>query len=285
MHIEVNGEKQLTLHYWDHQGTEYQHEAGTTLVFIHGLGANGAIWQPCMQGLVAANQELRCLAIDLPNHGESDRVDAPEMQILIDAINQFIIQLGLEQVHLVGHSFGACLLIHSNNNPLHTRRVKQYHLLSPIGIQPMTDRQKAFVKSIYDVDFLMRFGKEGSYKSFQKYFVDYEPEYDRIWENIEPDIERHPENYYKAVHALANSVMDTYELQETSIFEKVQFIIGRKDIVVPFKALGSKTTLEDLREDGRVYFPNSIWELLPECGHYPQIERKEQVVELIIQEL
>lgn len=273
------------VHYLECTGTAHRGEDGTTLVFIHGLGANASIWKPCMQELVNRNASLRCLALDLPNHGASEKITQPDMFLLIEAIHQFLVALNLDQIHLVGHSFGACLLIHSDNNPLHTTRIKQYHLLSPVGIQKMSDRQKNLVKNIYDVEFLMKFGKEGSYKSFQKYFVDYEDKYDDIWGEIEPDIDRHPHHYYSSIHALANSVMDHYELKETTIFEKVQFIIGREDVVIPFKALGAKVTLEDLRDNGRNYFPNSEWQLIEHCGHYPQLEKKELVVDLIIQEL
>src|SRR2546425_8150775 len=49
----------------------YVHQAGpadaTSIVFLHGLGLSGAMWQPQFQRL----PDYRCLAPDLPEHGNS----------------------------------------------------------------------------------------------------------------------------------------------------------------------------------------------------------------------
>jgi pimeloyl-ACP methyl ester carboxylesterase len=52
----------------------YVHEAGSlqapTIVFLHGLGGSGSMWQPQLEHL----RDYHCLAPDLPEHGKSANI-------------------------------------------------------------------------------------------------------------------------------------------------------------------------------------------------------------------
>ncbi|MEZ4986043.1 MAG: alpha/beta hydrolase [Saprospiraceae bacterium] len=272
------------LHYienWRSQTTS----AEKTLIFIHGLGANCHVWRPLIATLTTLNPNVRCVALDLPGHGKSSSFDNASMLAYLSSIDKFIETLNGGSFHLIGHSFGAALLMHSDRNPLHTARIMSYYLIAPVGIQKLTQWQKNLIKTVYDLSFLNKMGKKGSYESFCKYFANYQPEFDSIWAFIEPNIDKNPVRYFHTIHLLANSVMDVYELKVPTIFEPTHFIIGRNDLVVPARAFGKQVTVDDLKRINQSLFPNSNWHFIDNCGHYPQIEHHQQVSHLIISTL
>lgn len=84
--------------------------AGADVVLLHGLAANQAFWG---LGLVAAlAREYRVTTLDLRGHGYSDMPatgytpaeQAGDLRTLLD-------HLGIEQAHLVGHSFGGLVAL------------------------------------------------------------------------------------------------------------------------------------------------------------------------------
>jgi len=106
--ITVNGSQ---MHY-------LEHGAGKPILFIHGMPSSSYLWRNVMPHL----QQLgRCIAIDLMGHGKSD---SPNIEFSVeehlDYLTKFINQLGLQDILIVGHSWGATLGIayakaHPNN--------------------------------------------------------------------------------------------------------------------------------------------------------------------------
>jgi pimeloyl-ACP methyl ester carboxylesterase len=91
-----------TIHY-DDRGT------GEPLVFVHGFGANGLLWTETAAALAGSH---RCIVPDWPlgSHPEAMRADAdltpPGMARLI---SEFIAELGLEDVTVVGNDSGGAV--------------------------------------------------------------------------------------------------------------------------------------------------------------------------------
>jgi len=74
------------------------------IVFLHGGGQSGRSWQPVVERL----HQYRCLAPDLPEHGQSVDAGPFDMARAADAVADIIRPLvGVGRVHLVGHSLGA----------------------------------------------------------------------------------------------------------------------------------------------------------------------------------
>jgi pimeloyl-ACP methyl ester carboxylesterase len=77
------------------------------VVFVHGTGAWSETWRPALGAVSAAG--FRGIAVDLPPFGYSGRPEAPrygkedQARRLLGALDS----LGLDQVVVVGHSFGA----------------------------------------------------------------------------------------------------------------------------------------------------------------------------------
>jgi pyruvate dehydrogenase E2 component (dihydrolipoamide acetyltransferase) len=82
---------------------------GPPLVFIHGFGADLNTWMFNQPALA----ERRTIALDLPGHGGSTKalngpIDSAGFAADID---RFLQALGMERVHLVGHSMGGAIAL------------------------------------------------------------------------------------------------------------------------------------------------------------------------------
>jgi pimeloyl-[acyl-carrier protein] methyl ester esterase len=79
---------------------------GEPTLFLHGFSLCTAHWAP----LLAQLPSLRSIAIDMPGHGGSDGVDFRGVDLrrwFKDMLINFLNELGLDSVHVVGHSQGA----------------------------------------------------------------------------------------------------------------------------------------------------------------------------------
>lgn len=73
------------------------------IIFIHGFTCNLSHWK---EQIPVFSKRHRCIAFDLPGHGESP--DSPEASVeaLARAVNEELDELGLNDVVLIGHSMG-----------------------------------------------------------------------------------------------------------------------------------------------------------------------------------
>lgn len=78
---------------------------GPAIVLVHGLGSDRTRWDPLIDHL---RGEFRCVAVDLPGHGESSDEGCDSLSATT-AVHQLVKHLGLEQPTFVGHSLGATI--------------------------------------------------------------------------------------------------------------------------------------------------------------------------------
>ena len=81
---------------------------GPPLVLLHGIGSGSASWAAQLDGLSA---RFRVIAWDAPGYGGSDPLpgERPPSRAYGDAVADLLDGLGLERVHLVGHSLGGLI--------------------------------------------------------------------------------------------------------------------------------------------------------------------------------
>lgn len=96
------------IHYWHTGRTTLPDVApplghGEVVVFVHGAGWNGALWQPLLERLAAHSP----LAFDFPGHGRSGGTEALEsIEAYRDCLAGFVDAVGAQSVVLVGHDLG-----------------------------------------------------------------------------------------------------------------------------------------------------------------------------------
>ncbi len=102
---------------------------GPTLLFLHGAGG-ASEWAPYMDGLAAKFEVI------VPSHPGFGRSDTPEwldnMSDLTFFYLDFLDQLDLREIHLVGNSLGGWLALEIAVRQ--TERLKSLTLVSPAGI-------------------------------------------------------------------------------------------------------------------------------------------------------
>ncbi len=80
--------------------------SGEPILFLHGFSLCSAHWAPLMAQLPS----MHSIAIDMPGHGGSDGVDYRGVDLrrwFKEMLTSCLDELGLESVHIVGHSQGA----------------------------------------------------------------------------------------------------------------------------------------------------------------------------------
>ncbi len=81
-----------------------------TILFLHGWGADGAIWFPVMQALI--DKSLTLYSIDFPGFGKSEMPPkAFSVDDYAEIVKEFIQKLALKNCFVVAHSFGGRVAI------------------------------------------------------------------------------------------------------------------------------------------------------------------------------
>ena len=82
--------------------------AGPTALFVHGIATNAYLWRHVMDAL---SDQRRCIAIDLPLHGQSPVTAEQDLSLaaLAAGLDDFCEVLGLTGVDLVGNDTGGAI--------------------------------------------------------------------------------------------------------------------------------------------------------------------------------
>jgi (E)-2-((N-methylformamido)methylene)succinate hydrolase len=82
---------------------------GEVLLLIHGVGLNANAWSP---QIAAFSRTHRVLAIDMPGHGASDRLEEPAtLDAYMRVIADFLAARNITKANIAGHSMGGLLAI------------------------------------------------------------------------------------------------------------------------------------------------------------------------------
>jgi pyruvate dehydrogenase E2 component (dihydrolipoamide acetyltransferase) len=103
---------------------------GAPVLLLHGFGADLNSW---MFTQPALSEGRRTIALDLPGHGGSTKeVGAGDADALTDAVEGALAALGLERVHLIGHSLGGAVA--AMLAARRTDRIATLTLIAPAGL-------------------------------------------------------------------------------------------------------------------------------------------------------
>jgi len=100
MDIALNG---LTIH--ASTGGRTFDPALPTVVLLHGAGMDHTVWQ--FQARTFAHHKFGVLSVDLPGHGRSDDPPPDSIAGYADLVAGLLDEIGVDSVHIVGHSMGA----------------------------------------------------------------------------------------------------------------------------------------------------------------------------------
>ena len=79
---------------------------GEPVMLVHGLGGTSNTWQPLLPALAG----MRVVRPDLPGAGRSTTpAGGFDVPFLVDCLIRLASELGIEKMHLAGHSFGTLI--------------------------------------------------------------------------------------------------------------------------------------------------------------------------------
>jgi pimeloyl-ACP methyl ester carboxylesterase len=80
---------------------------GPVALFVHGIGTNALLWR----NVIAALPGRRCIAVDLPLHGQSPARPDQDLSLgaLADVVAEFCDALGLTEIDLVANDTGGAV--------------------------------------------------------------------------------------------------------------------------------------------------------------------------------
>jgi pimeloyl-ACP methyl ester carboxylesterase len=79
-----------------------------TLIFVHGFACSLDDWEEQFRGL---SPRFRCVALDLPGHGDSAKPETISIEIMGTAVNRVKDRIAAPSTILVGHSMGCRVIV------------------------------------------------------------------------------------------------------------------------------------------------------------------------------
>jgi pyruvate dehydrogenase E2 component (dihydrolipoamide acetyltransferase) len=234
---------------------------GIPVLLLHGFGADLNTWMFTQRALAEGR---RVVALDLPGHGGSAKeVGAGDAESLADTVAAALDALGIERVHLIGHSMGgavaAALAVHSGEG------VASLTLLASAGLGP--EINAAFI------DGFVRASRRREATEVLSLLV-HDPAL--VSRTMVEDVLRYkrldgvPAALTKIAEAWFPSGRQSLDLaqQVAALSLPVQIIWGREDRIIPVahaEALASRVPVH----------------ILEQTGHLPHMEKAGEVNRLI----
>jgi 2-hydroxymuconate-semialdehyde hydrolase len=258
-YIDVNG---ISTHY-------HESGQGEAVLLIHGSGPGvtaEANWRLIIPRL---SENFHVYAPDIVGFGYTERSEEVEygVETWTNHLISFIEEIGESRVHIIGNSLGGALALHiANKRP---DLVGKMVLMGAAGLPFMVtyglDKVWGYEPSVQNMKRLLEIF------AYNQDFATDELAQLRYEASIQPGLQEAFSKMFAEPRQEKLNQLALTEEQIKKIEHPVLMIHGREDIVVPYK----ETSLR--------YFellPNSELHIFSKCGHWTQIEKKDEFAEL-----
>ena len=249
-----------------------------TLVFVHGLATYGYCWG---LNIAELQNHYRCIAIDLPGNGYSEGGDYPySINFYSGCVYDFIQKLALKNVVLVGHSMGGQIILNlAINQPDACSKIV---LCAPAGFEQFNVFERSMYKTginFFDFfttdEFNLRNTIQTSFYAAPKFVGS------MIQELIELMNRQPVHQYRKMIEGCIDGMMNEPVFDQLSTIQQSTLVIfGDNDALIPNKLI-HPTTTGYVAEQGTKQLPNAQLQMIPNCGHFLQLEQPTVVNNLI----
>jgi 2-hydroxy-6-oxo-octa-2,4-dienoate hydrolase len=240
---------------------------GTPVLMLHGSGAGVSAWENWQHVMPAFAEQYRVIAPDIVGFGLTERPAEPKfnIKVWVQHFLGILDALGIEKAHVVGNSFGGALAMATAiSNP---HRINKLVLMgTPAGEFDRVNRSSSWNYEPSEAsmrDLLLGFPHDPS-------FVTDEMVQARYQMTLQSD------TAYRKLFAKPEEGQTTTrakgipEKDLTQIQHPVLVLHGREDSVVPMEC-GLRIA---------THCPNAEMHLFGHCGHWVQIERRQEFVRL-----
>ena len=245
-----------------------------TLVFIHGLANASIVWQKNINYL---KNKFRCIAIDLPGNGNSDNGDMPYgISFFADAVQQFISNLKLTNVILVGHSMGGQVAMATAVK--YPDCCKEIILCAPAGFETFTPLERTIYQST--INFFDFFSSEENSlrKILQSSFYQFPLQANEMIDELVGYLKNYSmPAYRKMIESCIVSMLNEPVYGDIAkIKQAVLVIFGERDALIPNKLIHHYTTRQ-MADKAIQLFRDANLKMIPQCGHFVHWEKATEV--------
>jgi len=242
---------------------------GSPVVLIHGSGPGVSAWANWRLALPELARTRRALAPDMVGFGYTDRPDGIRytLDLWVEQALGFLDALDLEQVDLVGNSFGGALSLALAIR--HPQRVRRLVLMGSAGLKfeltPALDAVWGYTPSVQNMKTIMNwFAYDASLLSDDLARLRYEA-------SIRPGVQEAWDAMFPAPRQRWIDALASPEDQVAALPHETLVIHGREDQVLP---LSTSLRLSQL-------IPRAQLHVYGRCGHWTQIEHAARFVRLV----
>jgi len=252
---------------------------GPPLILLHGSGPGATSWSNFKHNLPALSARFRVLAVDQPGYGLSDKPlfsrEDSVFKVTSRALEGLLDELGIDKVDFIGNSLGGANALKFTLD--HPDRVGRLVLMGPGGAavnifsppmsegfkylrafynaaNPTREQLEAFIRiMVFDQDLITDELLDERYKAA------IEPSQLDGARRVQASMDSLPEDdqLWRVLHKVRHPVLMTW---------------GRDDRVLPLD-----TAMFAMRR-----MPNARLHIFPKCGHWAQLEHREEFDRLTI---
>ncbi|MDI9320740.1 MAG: alpha/beta hydrolase [Phycisphaerales bacterium] len=250
-----------------------------TIVFVHGLATYAGTW---LQNIEVLKNSFRCVAIDLPGNGYSDKGDLPySMQYYAACIYDFIQLMKLKNVVLCGHSMGGQIAMTLLLNVPHA--AEKIILCAPAGFEQFNVFEKTMYRSAIGMADMFSSDENNIRTSIYNSFYQNPRQADAMIKDLIDILAFYPSaSYKKMMDASIQGMMNEPVYNRLGeILLPCLVIFGALDALIPNKLLHPIAT-EQLAIRAVAKIPNARLEMIPFAGHFVQWEKADKVNEAMV---
>jgi len=116
--------------------------SGCPLVLLHGLTFDRRMWDPILEELPPTR---RAIAFDLPGHGGSAPLPRHNLEAVVEAIHDAVVDAKLERPIVVGHSIGGPLaMIYATAHPV----AAVVSVEAPVRLEPFAEQLRSLAADL-----------------------------------------------------------------------------------------------------------------------------------------
>ena len=245
---------------------------GDPLLFIHGSGPGVSGLANFENNLSAFSAHFRCIVIDLPGYGKSDPVEGDPIGASINSIMSFLDKMDIASTHIIGNSLGG--MLGASIAAFNGDKVKSFVSIGGLGMNvfsPFPGEGINLLSAFVEDPSKARIKQWLESMVFNKSMVTDELIDSRFKQAIDPiQLETSKKIYAKSsLEAMAENFRGPEASNRiahlSSIKAPTLLICGRDDRVTPLDQVLLPMRL----------IPNCETHILPNCGHWAMIEKKE----------
>jgi len=243
---------------------------GEPIILIHGSGPGVTAWANWRLAIPGLATRFRCVAPDIAGFGYTERKAGVryELDFWVNHLVAFMDALGIAKARFVGNSFGGALTLAITAR--HPERVHSFVLMGSAGthfkLTPGLDAVWGYEPSVENMKKIVH-----SF-AYDTGFITDELIRSRYEASIRPGFHETYSSMFREPRQEKIEALATPEDKLRAITQRALIIHGRDDKIVP---LESSLRLHGLLQHADMH-------VFGECGHWTQIERKDDFVKLVL---